>query len=92
MNANIRTIGGAIGSGVGASLLTTGVTASHPFPADAGYAHVFWLLAGAAVLASLAAMIVPGAARVPVTAQAAVPAQRGAEAREHETEQEIAGR
>ena len=63
MNANIRTIGGAIGSGIGASLLTSGVTAAHPLPADAGYTHVFWMLAGASVLAALAAMMVPNAAR-----------------------------
>jgi EmrB/QacA subfamily drug resistance transporter len=59
MNANIRTIGGAIGSSVGASLLATGVTAAHPIPKDAGYTHVFWLLAAAAVLATLAALIIP---------------------------------
>lgn len=64
MNANIRTIGGAIGSGIGASLLTSGVTAAHPLPADSGYTHVFWMLSGAAVLAALAAMMVPGAARL----------------------------
>ncbi len=71
MNANIRTIGGAIGSGIGASLLTTGVTAAHPLPLDAGYTHVFWLLTGSALLAALAAMAVPSAAR---TAQARVAA------------------
>jgi EmrB/QacA subfamily drug resistance transporter len=59
MNANIRTIGGAIGSSVGASVLASGVTAAHPIPKDAGYTHVFWLLAAAAVLAALAALIIP---------------------------------
>ena len=61
MNANIRTIGGAIGSSVGASVLASGVTAAAPIPKDAGYTHVFWMLAAAAVLATLAALIIPAA-------------------------------
>ncbi|MFL6116153.1 MAG: MFS transporter [Catenulispora sp.] len=59
MNANIRTIGGAIGSGVGASILASGITAANPIPKEAGYTHVFWMLAGAGVLAALAALIIP---------------------------------
>lgn len=59
MNANIRTIGGAIGSGVAASVLASGVTVAHPIPKDSGYTNVFWLLVVAAVLASLAALIIP---------------------------------
>ncbi|MEZ0110077.1 EmrB/QacA subfamily drug resistance transporter [Catenulispora sp. EB89] len=59
MNANIRTIGGAIGSGVAASMLASGVTAANPIPKDSGYTNVFWLLVVAAVLASLAALIIP---------------------------------
>ncbi len=59
MNANIRTIGGAIGSGIGASIVTSGVTAGHPFPPDSGYTNTFWFLAGAAVLAAAAALIIP---------------------------------
>ncbi|WP_042366048.1 MFS transporter [Streptacidiphilus neutrinimicus] len=59
MNANIRTIGGAVGSGVAASILAGGVTAAHPFPQDSGYTATFWFLTGAAVLAALAAVIIP---------------------------------
>ena len=59
MNANIRTIGGAIGSSVAASVLASGVTAAHPIPKDSGYTHVFWLLTAGAVLAALAAVIIP---------------------------------
>ncbi|WP_194916675.1 MFS transporter [Catenulispora rubra] len=59
MNANIRTIGGAIGSGVAASVLASGVSVAHPIPKDSGYTTVFWLLAVAAVLAALAALIIP---------------------------------
>jgi len=61
MNANIRTIGGAIGSGVAASILASGVTARSPIPKDAGYTHVFWFLAAATVLAAAAALIIPAA-------------------------------
>jgi EmrB/QacA subfamily drug resistance transporter len=59
MNANIRTIGGAIGSGVAASILASGVSARSPIPKDAGYTHVFWFLAVATVLAAAAALIIP---------------------------------
>ncbi len=63
MNANIRTIGGAIGSSVAASVLASGVTTAHPIPKDSGYTHVFWLLAGASVFAALAALLIPTARR-----------------------------
>ncbi|WP_042436857.1 MFS transporter [Streptacidiphilus albus] len=59
MNANIRTIGGAIGSGIAASILASGVTAAHPFPPDSGYTNTFWMLTGAAVLAAAASLIIP---------------------------------
>jgi EmrB/QacA subfamily drug resistance transporter len=91
MNANIRTIGGAIGSGIGASLLSSGVTAAHPLPAGAGYTHVFWLLSAAAVLASLAATIVPGAGRAPAAEQAAA-VRLGAGVRELDLEDGIVER
>jgi sugar phosphate permease len=61
MNANIRTIGGALGSSVASSILASGVSAAHPIPKESGYTHVFWLLTVAAVLAALAALIVPAA-------------------------------
>ncbi|GAA1973614.1 MFS transporter [Kitasatospora viridis] len=59
MNANIRTIGGAIGSGVAASILANGVTAAHPFPPDSGYTDTFWFLTGSALLAAAAAVLIP---------------------------------
>ncbi len=71
MNANIRTIGGAIGSSVAASVLASGVSAAHPIPKDSGYSHVFWLLAAASVLAALAALIIPSIKNTP-------PAEAGA--------------
>ena len=67
MNANIRTIGGAIGSSIAASVLTSGVTAAHPIPKDSGYSHVFWLLAAGAVFAALAAVFIPSVKSQPAT-------------------------
>ena len=61
MNANIRTIGGAIGSGIAASILANGVTIAHPLPKASGYTATFWMMAGAAVLATVAALIIPAA-------------------------------
>ncbi len=63
MNANIRTIGGAVGSSIGASILASGVTAAHPFPEDSGYTGTFWFLTGAAVLAAVAALLIPAVRR-----------------------------
>jgi EmrB/QacA subfamily drug resistance transporter len=65
MNANIRTIGGAIGSSIAASVLASGVTAAHPIPKDSGYTNVFWLLAAAGLFAALAAVIIPSAKSEP---------------------------
>ncbi len=59
MNANVRTVGGAIGSAVSAVLLTSGATTAHGLPADSGYSKVFWFLAGVSLLAALAALIIP---------------------------------
>ncbi|NKY42142.1 MFS transporter [Nocardia cerradoensis] len=59
MNANVRTVGGAIGSAVSAVLLTSGAATAHGLPADSGYSRVFWFLAGVSVLAALAALIIP---------------------------------
>jgi MFS family permease len=57
MNANIRTIGGAVGTAV----MSTIVTASAPsggLPTGGGYAAGFGLLAGAMVLAAVASVLV----------------------------------
>ncbi|MEV5651062.1 MFS transporter [Nocardia sp. NPDC052254] len=73
MNANVRTVGGAIGSAVSAVLLTSGATTAHGLPADSGYSKVFWFLAGVSVLAALAALIIPAVrAHAPETVSAAV--------------------
>ena len=63
MNANIRTIGGALGSSIASSILASGMTAKDVFPKESGYTHVFWLLTVVAVLGAFAAVIVPAARR-----------------------------
>lgn len=58
MNANIRTIGGSIGSGVMASIVTSGVVAGS-LPAESGYAHGFLFLAVATGGAAVASLFIP---------------------------------
>ena len=60
MNANIRTIGGAVGAGVASSIVTAKVLANH-FPAESGYTHAFLFMAGCTVVAALAAVAIPTA-------------------------------
>ncbi|NKY50635.1 MFS transporter [Nocardia vermiculata] len=59
MNANVRTVGGAIGSAVSGVILTSGAHTAGGFAADSGYTNVFWFLGGVAVLGAAAAAIVP---------------------------------
>lgn len=59
MNANVRTVGGAIGSAVSSVILTSGTHVAHGLPADSGYTGVFWFLGGVSVLAVLASVIIP---------------------------------
>ncbi|MGY1815551.1 MFS transporter [Blastococcus sp. SYSU D00820] len=62
MNANIRTIGGSIGSAVMAAVVT-----SHPgptgLPTESGYVNGFLVLTGGLVLAWFAALLVPAVRR-----------------------------
>ncbi|MFK3985262.1 MFS transporter [Micromonospora sp. NPDC050397] len=58
MNANIRTIGGAIGAGLMSSVVTSHLQPSG-LPEEAGYSHGFAMLAGLAVAAVVAALLVP---------------------------------
>jgi EmrB/QacA subfamily drug resistance transporter len=66
MNANIRTIGGAIGAAVVGSVITarSGATGLAP---HSGYRHAFLVLAVIAAAAALAAVLVPSAPRDPQT-------------------------
>jgi EmrB/QacA subfamily drug resistance transporter len=68
MNANIRTIGGSIGSAVMASVVTAHAGAGG-LPEESGYTNGFLLLAGALVLAAVAALFIPPVRRDPVTHQ-----------------------
>jgi EmrB/QacA subfamily drug resistance transporter len=58
MNANIRTIGGALGGAALASIVTAGARPDG-FPVEAGYTGGFGFLAVVALLATLVALIVP---------------------------------
>ncbi|MCL2728843.1 MAG: MFS transporter [Actinomycetia bacterium] len=58
MNANIRTIGGAVGAALMAGIVTAR-TGPGGLPAESGYAWGFAALAGATVLAFLAALLIP---------------------------------
>ena len=58
MNANIRTIGGAVGSAVMAGVVTAHVGASG-FPVERGYTVGFAILAGCLLLAAGCALLIP---------------------------------
>jgi nitrate/nitrite transporter NarK len=60
MNANIRTIGGAIGAAVALSIVTSMLRADG-FPAGSSYTAAFVFLAGTAVVATIAALMIPTA-------------------------------
>lgn len=66
MNANIRTIGGSIGSQVAANIVVMGVAAG-ALPKESGYTHAFLFLALLAVASVACAVAIPSrrAARVP---------------------------
>jgi EmrB/QacA subfamily drug resistance transporter len=74
MNANIRTIGGSIGSAVMASIVTAHLEPSG-LPKEAGYTTGFAVLAGALVIAALAGLLIPSARRLPGDSE---PADAGA--------------
>jgi predicted MFS family arabinose efflux permease len=58
MNANIRTLGGAVGSALTASIVTASVLSSG-LPTDSGYENSFWLMAGACGAAAGAGLLIP---------------------------------
>lgn len=58
MNANIRTVGGALGGAVLASVVTSGARADG-LPAESGYTAGFLLLAIALTVATLVALFIP---------------------------------
>jgi sugar phosphate permease len=58
MNANIRTIGGSIGSAVTASVVTAAVGVGG-LPRESGYTNGYAILTGMSVLATLAVFLIP---------------------------------
>ena len=62
MNANIRTVGGAIGGAVLGSVVTAGARADG-LPVEAGYTNGFAVLAACSAVAALVALLVPVARR-----------------------------
>jgi EmrB/QacA subfamily drug resistance transporter len=58
MNANIRTIGGALGSAIMSSIVVSGVHAGD-IPHESGYTNGFTLLAAATIIAAVAGVFVP---------------------------------
>jgi MFS family permease len=58
MNANIRTVGGALGSAVVASVITANARPDG-LPVEAGYVHGFTLLVATSAMATLVAVVVP---------------------------------
>ncbi|MCW2574424.1 MAG: Multidrug resistance transporter, superfamily protein [Modestobacter sp.] len=66
MNANIRTIGGSLGAALMASVVTAHAGPTG-LPSEDGYTNGFLLLTGALVLATLAALLIPGVRRDPRT-------------------------
>jgi EmrB/QacA subfamily drug resistance transporter len=63
MNANIRTIGGSIGSAVMASIVTSQIALSG-LPKESGYTTGFAVMAGGLALAALAGLLIPSATRM----------------------------
>jgi EmrB/QacA subfamily drug resistance transporter len=64
MNANFRTIGGAIGAALMGSIVTANLQATG-FPEESGYTLGFLLIAGVSIAAVIAALAVPSARRAP---------------------------
>jgi EmrB/QacA subfamily drug resistance transporter len=61
MNANIRTLGGSIGSAVTATIVTAGAIAG--LPKESGYTNGYAVLAGFGVLATIAVLLIPAKRR-----------------------------
>jgi hypothetical protein len=60
MNTIMRTIGGALGSQVIASVLTANVVTATGLPAERGFTIAFWLAAAALAVSVVAALAIPG--------------------------------
>ena len=63
MNANIRTLGGGLGSAIMASIVTSAVGASG-LPKGSGYTAGFAVMAALLLLAAAAGLLIPSARRL----------------------------
>jgi EmrB/QacA subfamily drug resistance transporter len=63
VNTVMRTIGGALGSQIIASILTANVVAASGLPAERGFTIAFWLGAGVLAVGVLASLAIPGRPR-----------------------------
>ena len=78
MNANIRTIGGCIGTAVMSTIVTSHTVASTGLPSESGYLTGFGMLGAMMLVAALAGLLIPvvrrgtgAAAAAPATAEPA---------------------
>jgi EmrB/QacA subfamily drug resistance transporter len=71
VNTLIRSVGASVGTQVTAAIVAASVLAGSPLPADSGYTAAFLVCSGIAVLAGLAATLIPRAATAPVAARPA---------------------
>lgn len=62
MNANVRTIGGALSTAITSALLTSGASSSG-VPSEAGFTRGFTFLAALVIVATLASLILPSTKR-----------------------------
>ncbi len=74
MSANIRTIGGSIGSAAMASIVTSRL-ASSGLPLESGYTTGFAIMTSALMLAAGAGLLIPATRRLRQHADAAGPGQ-----------------
>jgi EmrB/QacA subfamily drug resistance transporter len=63
VNTVTRTIGGALGSQIIASILTANVIAASGLPAERGFTIAFWMGAGVLAIGVLASLAIPGRPR-----------------------------
>jgi hypothetical protein len=76
MNANIRTIGGSIGSAAMASIVTSQLMASG-LPRESGYTTGFAVMTAGLLLAAAAGLLIPAARRPRASTEAAVSSGTG---------------
>jgi EmrB/QacA subfamily drug resistance transporter len=67
VNALVRSVGASLGTQVTAAIIAGSAAAGSPLPTNGGYTAAFLACAGVAVLAGLAATLIPRAGAVPAT-------------------------